>query len=145
MSWDLLVAGLRSRIGPRAARRRAFVELVMPGEYLARVDRASLDVELTDLFGRDLANQPPIVMAQLKAMGRFDAFDRLASLASIPTLVVSASRDRIALPVFGRNLADAIPGSRYVEIEGAGHAVPIHDADRINQLLKDHLALAIAG
>ena len=79
LSWDLLVAGLRSRIGPRAVRRRAFVELVMPAEYLARVDRAALDLELSDLFGRDLADQPPIVMAQLKAMGRYDAFDRLAA------------------------------------------------------------------
>ena len=144
MSWDLLVAGLRSRIGPRAARRRAFVELVMPTEYLAVVDRPSLDIELADLFGRDLADQPPIVMAQLKAMGRFDAFDRLASLASIPTLVVSASHDRIALPEFGRHLANAIPGSRYVEIAGGGHAVPIHAADKINQLLKEHIKLRIA-
>ena len=51
-----------------------------------------------DAYRRDLADQPPIVMAQLKAMGRFDAFDRLASLASISTLVVSADHDRIALP-----------------------------------------------
>ncbi|MBK5296680.1 MAG: alpha/beta fold hydrolase [Vicinamibacteria bacterium] len=38
LSWDLLVAGLRSRIGPRSARRRAFVELVMTREYLVRAD-----------------------------------------------------------------------------------------------------------
>ena len=144
LSWDLLVAGLRSRIGPRAVRRRAFVELVMPAEYLARVDRAALDLELSDLFGRDLADQPPLVMAQLKAMGRYDAFDRLAALGSIPTLVVSASHDRIALPTFGRQLANAIPGARHVEIAGAGHAVPIHDPARINELLREHFELRIA-
>ena len=118
LSWDLLVAGLRSRLGPRLARRRAFVELVMTREYLARVDRSALDATLSDLFGRDLADQPAIVMAQLKAMARYDALDRLASLASIPTLVVSATHDRIALPAFGRQLAAAIPGARYVEIRG---------------------------
>ena len=79
-------------------------------------------------------------MAQVKAMGRYDALDRLASLASIPTLVVSAAQDRIALPAFGRQLAAAIPGARYVEIEGAGHAVTIQCAGRINALLGEHLA-----
>lgn len=142
LSWDLLVAGLRSRIGPRSARRRAFVELVMTREYLARADRGALEATLADLFGRDLADQPPIVMAQLKAMGRYDALDRLASLASIPTLVVSAAQDRIALPAFGRQLAAAIPGARYIEIAEAGHAVPIQCADRVNALLADHLGVA---
>jgi aminoacrylate hydrolase len=144
LSWDLLVAGLRSRIGPRSARRRAFVELVMTREYLGRVDRAALDAELEGLFGRDLADQPPIVMAQLKAMGRYDALDRLASLGSIPTLVVSALHDRIALPAYGRQLAAAIPGARYVEIADAGHAVPIQCADQINRLLADHLGATSA-
>lgn len=79
-------------------------------------------------------------MAQLKAMGRYDALDRLASLASIPTLVVSAAQDRIALPAFGRQLAAAIPGARYIEIAEAGHAVPIQCADQINQLLAGHFS-----
>jgi aminoacrylate hydrolase len=71
LSWDLLVAGLRSRIGPRSARRRAFVELVMPRDYLVHVDRDTLEATLADLFGRDMADQPPIVLAQLKAMSRY--------------------------------------------------------------------------
>jgi len=140
LSWDLLVAGLRSRIGPRSARRRSFVELVMPRDYLAHVDRDALDATLADLFGRDLADQPPIVMAQLKAMSRYDALGRFASLAPIPTLVVSATNDRIALPAFGRELAAAIPGSRYVEIPDAGHAVPIQCAGAINELLRQHVS-----
>ena len=139
LSWDLLVAGLRSRIGPRPTRRRAFVDLVMPRDYLAFVDRATLEAELSDLFGRDLADQPPIVMAQLKAMGRYDALDRLGSLQAISTLVASATHDRIALPAFGRQLAAAIPGARYVEILHAGHAAPIQCAGEINRLLAEHL------
>ncbi len=140
LSWDLLVAGLRSRIGPRSARRRAFVELVMPRDYLVHVDRDTLDATLADLFGRDLADQPRIVMAQLKAMSRYDALGQFASLASIPTLVVSATNDRIALPAFGRELSAAIPGSRYAEIPDAGHAVPIQCAGAINALLHQHVS-----
>jgi len=140
LSWDLFVAGMRARIGPRASRRRAFVELVMPPSYLATVNRERLDAELADLFGRDLADQPPVVMQQLRAMSRYDARSSLAALGAIPTLVASATRDRIALPAFGRQLAAAIPGACYVEVDDAGHAVPIHSAPEINALLLEQCA-----
>ncbi len=44
----------------------------------------------------------------------------------------------------GRALAAGIPGARYVEIPDAAHGVPIEQADRINQLLLDHLTAADA-
>ena len=96
------------------------------------------------LFGHDLADQPPIVMKQLRAASRFDASARLGALAHIPTLVVAATHDRIALPAFGRALADAIPGARYVEIPDAGHGCTIQCADRVNALLVEHFAAAVA-
>jgi aminoacrylate hydrolase len=140
LSWDLLVGGIRSRVGPRAWRRRAFMELVVPAPVLTRLDRRVLETELQDLFGRDLADQPPIVMEQLRATARYDARPRLSKLAGIPTLVASAECDRIALPAFGRELADAIPRAQFVELPGAGHAVPIHDAAAVNELLREHVA-----
>ena len=135
----LLMTAIRSRVGTRQMRRRAFVELVMPRDYLAAQDRGRLCAALSELFGRDLADQPPIIMKQLKAMGRFDASARLAALKEIPTLVVSAQYDGIARPQYGRALASAIPGARYVEIRGAGHAVAIQKADDINGLLREHM------
>lgn len=138
LSWDLFVAGMRARIGPRASRRRAFVELVMPQPYLATVDRARLDADLAELFGRDLADQPPIVMPQLRAMSRYDALAKLSALGAISTVVGSGALDRIALPAFGRELAAAIPDARYVEFEDAGHAVTIHRPDAVNSLLLRH-------
>ena len=96
-------------------RRRAFMQLVMPEAYL-RTATPTLAADLALLFGHDLADQPPIVMKQLRAASRFDASARLRALAHIPTLVVSATHDRIALPTFGRALAGTIPGARYVEI-----------------------------
>ncbi len=139
LSWDLLVAGIQSRLGPRAARRRAFIELVVPRAVLVTRDRAQFEAELADLFGRDLADQPPIVMVQLRAASRFDARARLGAFAGLPTLVANAELDRIALPAFGRELASLIPGARYVEMAGAGHAVPIHDAATVNALLLNHV------
>jgi 3-oxoadipate enol-lactonase len=134
--------GLRTRIGTRTMRRQAFMELVLPGAYLARVDRDALASQLATLFGHDLADQPPIVMKQLGAASRFDASSRLQELAGVPTLVVSSRYDAIALPEYGRALAARIPGARYVEIADGGHALTIQCADQVNALLSEHLARA---
>ena len=138
ISPGMLGTAIRSRLGTRRMRRRAFVELVMPRDFLATRDRDRLCAELGQLFGRDLADQPLIIRQQLRAMGRFDASSRLSALAGIPTLVVSAAHDGIARPAYGQALAAAIPGARYVEIPGAGHAVPIQEAAEINRLLASH-------
>jgi 3-oxoadipate enol-lactonase len=138
LTWDILVAGLKTKLGTRRMRRKAFLELVMPEEHIAGLaDVDAYASELAPLFGHDLADQPAIAMKQLSALGRYDAVDRLASL-SIPTLVVSAARDRIALPEYGKELAQAIPNAKYVELEDAGHGVPIHRPAAINDLLRSH-------
>jgi pimeloyl-ACP methyl ester carboxylesterase len=144
MSLPLLLIAIRSRIGTRRMRRHAFVEMVMPREYLGTVDRDALCEGLQGLFGRDLADQPPILMQQVKAMSKFDASHRLHALAHIPTLVLSASQDLIARPEYGRALAGAIPNSRFVEIAGAGHAVTIQCADEVNPILTAHIDAASA-
>lgn len=138
----MMLIGLRTRIGTRAARRRAFPQLVTPAALLASRGPVALGEELALLFGRDLADQPPIVMKQLRALGRYDASDRLASLAAIPTLVVSAAQDRIALPRFGRELAAAIPGARFVELADLSHSCPIDAAGQVNALLVEHFQAA---
>jgi pimeloyl-ACP methyl ester carboxylesterase len=142
LSTDIVLIGLRTRIGTRAMRRNAFLELVMPPALLAASDRARLAETLRPLFGRDLAEQPPIIMKQLRATSKYDASGRLGQLEHLPALVASAELDRIALPAFGRELAAAIPGARFVELAGAGHGVPIHAADEVNALLAAHFAAA---
>jgi pimeloyl-ACP methyl ester carboxylesterase len=145
MSLPLFVTALRMRIGTRRARRQAFLELIMPPRYLAAADRDALAARLHPLFGHDLAEQAPIAMRQLRAMSKYDASARLATLGAIPTLVVAAREDRIALPRYNRELAEAIPGARYVEIADAGHGVTIHRAGEINRLLAEHFAGALAA
>jgi aminoacrylate hydrolase len=140
----MLGTALRARIGTRKSRRNAFLRLVMPPDYLATVDRRRLAEDLRPFFGHDLADQPPIVMKQLRAMSKYDARERLAQLGPIRTLVASAAGDRIALPAYGRALAAAIPGSRFVEIPEAGHGVTIQRASTINALLSEHFAAETA-
>lgn len=145
MTPGLLWTALRSRIGTRRMRRHAFAEIVMTPDYLASTDRDELCERLAALFGRDLASQPSIVMRQVRAMARFDASERLAELAGVPTLVLSAEHDRIARPVFGRALAAAIPGATFIEVAGAGHAVTIQCAEDINDILAAHLQRSSAS
>ena len=144
MSLPMLITAMRMRIGTRPMRRNAFLGLIMPARYLQRVDRAELAGQLQPLFGRDLADQAPITMRQLRAMSKYDASTRLHSLGGIPTLVVAAAEDRIARPEYNKAIADAIPGARYVELSDSGHGVTIHRADEINALLADHFAAAAA-
>lgn len=136
MTPAMFVTALRMRIGPRAARRRAFLELIYPATFLAGADTDALAAHVGLLFGRDLADQPPILIKQAKALGRHRGTDDLRALASIPTLVISAALDRITPVRFGRDLAARIPGSRYVEIADAAHGVPIHRAQEINRLIE---------
>lgn len=141
----MIWVGARTRIGTRRMRRRAFLRLVMSPEGAHAAGPAGPDAlaeRLAPLFGHDLADQPPIVDQQLKAMRAYDATPRLGELAGVPTLVVNAEHDPIAPPRSGRKLAGGIPGARYAELPGASHGVPIQFPDRINSLLLDHLAAA---
>lgn len=127
--------GLRSRVGTRRMRRHAFLELVYPKSYRAKVDPDQAAAHLGALAGRDLADSPPILMKQLGAMRNHDIYGQLGKLAGIPTLVAAAEEDPIALPAFGELLAKAIPGARYVFWDDASHAITINDAGRVNQAL----------
>jgi pimeloyl-ACP methyl ester carboxylesterase len=142
LSPGILATALRMRIGTRPMRQKAFIDLVLPAEYLRTVDRAHVVGELQRLFGHDLADQPPIVVKQLRAMSRYNEATRLSELTRLATLVVSARHDRIALPQYGRALASAIQGARFVEFPDAGHGVTIQCADAINGLLREHFLAA---
>lgn len=143
LSPAMIWRGLRTRIGTRAMRRRAFLEMILPDHLFARVDISALAAQYGALFKRDLADQPSIIMRQLRALAAYDAGAALASLATIPTVVVSARHDRIASQAFGRALADAIPGAEFVLLNDAGHAAPIHVAHAVNALLVAHWLAAV--
>jgi pimeloyl-ACP methyl ester carboxylesterase len=139
---SVLWTGLRTKIGTRRQRRRAFLELVMPRDVLQTADRDALAEQLAPIFGHDLGVEPPVTMAQLSAMRAYDARPRLADLAGLPTLVVSAAHDRIARPAVGRAMAAAIPGARYVELPEAAHGATIQCAAEVTALLAGHFAAA---
>ena len=124
---------MRTRVGTRRMRRRSFVRLVMPPD--ARYDPDAMAEQLAPLFGHDLADQPPIVGKQLKAMRGYSAAPRLGELAGVPTLVMNGVHDPISPPRVSRAIADGIPGAKYVEFADASHGLPIQHPDRVNALL----------
>ena len=138
----MMMRAIRTRVGTRRMRRMAMLALVVAPRRLATANREHLASELAQLFGHDLADQPSIVMKQLKSMSAYGATRGLDTLADLPTLVVSGARDLIARPVLGRALANGIPNARYVEFADAGHALPIECAAATNDLLLAHLETA---
>lgn len=140
LTWRMFWLGLGTVIGTRAMRRRAFLKLVMPP---GQTPTEALAARLAELFGHDLADQPPIVKHQLATMRKGDVLPRLGELAGTPTLVVSAKHDPIAPPALGRTLAAGVPGARYVEFADDSHALPVLNAPAVNGLLREHLGRVI--
>lgn len=125
--------GLRTQLGTRAMRRRAFLAMIAPPDR-----RTEAEAErLAPLLGRDLADSPPVLRKQLRAMATYDRSSELGSI-EVPTLVQSAGDDVIAPPVFGRALAGAVPGARFVLLDGT-HAHPLLDPEPFDRMLEAHL------
>jgi pimeloyl-ACP methyl ester carboxylesterase len=140
LDGETLWRGLRMQIGTRASRRRAFLELVLTRAEQRSGDSDRIARELEPIFGHDLAVTPPIVMKQVQALRRWNASGRAAALKGIPTLVVGAGQDLIARPELVRATAGAIPGARLVELPDAAHGVTVRAPERINELLREHIA-----
>ena len=68
-------------------------------------------------------------------------FDLRAALKEItvPTLVLSGSRDNNAPAPMMEKMATYIPGSVYVELEGVGHLANLERPDEFNAVLWDFL------
>jgi pimeloyl-ACP methyl ester carboxylesterase len=137
--------GLRTRVGSRPMRRRAFLEMILPTSQRRGADLEALAAHYGAFFGRDLADQPPVALKQLKALARHDQRARLPELAGLPTLVIAGAEDRLALPAYGRDLAGAIGGARYYQFAGTAHGLPLARPAEVNTLLAEHLAAAEAS
>jgi pimeloyl-ACP methyl ester carboxylesterase len=56
---------------------------------------------------------------------------------SVATLVIAASEDLLVGVAEAETVANAIPGARFEVLEGAGHAVTIERAERVNELVTE--------
>ncbi|HPM72750.1 MAG TPA: alpha/beta fold hydrolase [Spirochaetales bacterium] len=74
----------------------------------------------------------------------FLAIDLTRDLGRVacPCLVVVGDRDILKPPRYSRIIADGVPGARYVEVAGAGHALAIEKPDELFGLLLGFLSEA---
>jgi pimeloyl-ACP methyl ester carboxylesterase len=72
--------------------------------------------------------------------------DRAAALAGVrrPCLVVGFAEDVLTPPALCREVADAIPGCRYVEVADCGHFGFLERPDHVNKIALDFLATGVA-
>jgi pimeloyl-ACP methyl ester carboxylesterase len=63
--------------------------------------------------------------------------DRLEALAGIrvPTMVIAFELDMLTASPLCHEVSTTIPGCRFVEIQGAGHAGPFEKPDAVNGAL----------
>lgn len=84
-------------------------------------------------------SRPGVLAADLRACAAYDGTSR-AEACVVPTTVVAGSEDRMVRARASRQLAQAIPGARYVEIAGAGHEPMLQNPREFNRLLWEILA-----
>lgn len=85
------------------------------------------------------ANQPAGIAAALRGMAlRGDSTDLLASIA-VPTLLIVGSQDVLSPPQEMQGLQVYIPGSKLVEVPGAGHVANLDNPDAFNAAVLEFL------
>ena len=76
----------------------------------------------------------PFFFKMVREIGEHTAEDLLASIG-VPMLVVAAERDAFTPPHLSRKMADLVPDSRLVWLDGASHAGIVEQPERINEAL----------
>lgn len=80
------------------------------------------------------------IIRQLMAMGSFQYDPNMLKKITAPALIIHGTDDLIFHPDCGKDIANSIPGSEFVLIEGMGHSIPREFygfiCDRISDLTK---------
>ena len=91
------------------------------------------------LMGRHRQVGPMSQYHDLMAIDAFDVRDRIATLKP-KLLLLRGLEDPNNPPKYEREMHEAVPGSRYVEISGAGHFPCTEKPDEVNALIEEFVA-----
>ena len=111
-------------------------EYSIPFNYAPGTSRALI---AEDLAARESGTAGPEGYAAQGGTALWSGWDRLPSIA-VRTLVLHGAQDRLVVPANGELIASAIPGADLVLLDGANHIVTTDQADRLNDLLLEHLS-----
>ncbi|QUX28987.1 alpha/beta fold hydrolase [Nocardiopsis akebiae] len=130
--WDLLASRVRS-----SGLESVTADVVRPWFTPDMVEeRPRVVARLAEEFG---GLDPEGFASVCDAVAGMDQRHLVASVR-VPTLVVSAAHDPMLPPGHGRRLADGIPDARFEVVSGAAHLLGVERADRVNELLVEHLS-----
>jgi len=112
--------------------------------------RAAWSVNVSEPFGADednyaafrkISDERPVavevIMRQMQAIYGHDTSARLGEITA-PTLVIHGTADRMLPASNGEAIARAIPGARYVPLEGVGHMFWVEEPERSAELVREH-------
>lgn len=105
-------------------------------------DEARLEALAGEAYDRSF--DPAGVARQMWAIGSSPSRTEALRSVRVPTLVLHGDRDRLVDISGGRRTAEAVPGARFVVMEGMGHDYPPAYWDRWVELVADHARAATA-
>lgn len=148
----LLDTSARADTPEQTANRRQAVELARQGKYRQVIaDNLPRLLHPTHAEDRTLVESvyaqaarigaDAYVRQQTAIMNRSDSRPGLSAIRC-PTLVLCGRQDAITPPEVHVEMADAIPGARFVPVEDAGHLAPMERPQAVTALLREWLVYA---
>lgn len=142
-------AGARKRSPESAERNKAFATLIRQGwgqdnpairqMFTVRLTPGATKEQLDSFNELQRRSASPEGAARtVEAWGDMDVRDLLPKVTT-PTLVMHARDDAVALFAAGKELADGIPGARFVALDGRNH--PIIEGDPASERFFEELEL----
>jgi 3-oxoadipate enol-lactonase/4-carboxymuconolactone decarboxylase len=135
------VALLREQ-GPEAAARSS-AELIFSSRF-----RNQNPSYIQSFVSERMAFPKVPLMAAMNAAHGFNLSGELAIYKG-PCLVIAGSEDALTKPADVRRVAECIPGSNFVLVEGAGHMIPVEQPTvffaHLDRFFADHLGPATAA
>ncbi|MBD3229693.1 MAG: alpha/beta fold hydrolase [Candidatus Lokiarchaeota archaeon] len=105
------------------------------------VKKIKQDPLLYEMLKDDFLTDPTRIIDyinQSKAIEKHDTVDQLSEI-KVPTLLIVGTKDILLPKNHSKLLHEKIPNSRLEIIEGAGHALSIEVADKVNNLIWDFI------
>ncbi|MFE2294711.1 alpha/beta fold hydrolase [Streptomyces sp. NPDC059452] len=120
-----------------ASHRAVFAALTYLSPHTLRDPRAVQD--WLDVFTYAPGESGPGIRAQWDVVGDTDRLSRYAAI-DVPLLCIGFADDVLVPAAATREIADAVPGARYTEIERAGHFGHLERPAEVNAALLDFFA-----
>jgi pimeloyl-ACP methyl ester carboxylesterase len=113
------------------------------GERVEALIGSAASAETVALVQHTLRATNPAGFMQAARFGVSDDAPLLGAGLSMPLLIIQGEEDRVTMAAaHAELLVAALPQARLVRLPGVGHLPEVECPDRVNQLIRDHLASA---